>query len=149
MQTSPRGLALIKEFEGLRLEAYRCSAGVWTIGWGSTRNVRPGQTITEAAANERLAFDLRHAEAAVKRHCPPTIRQHQFDALVSFVFNLGAEAFRYSTLLQMIQRGDLKRAAEEFDRWVHADGKVSVGLARRRAAERKLFEGNGERDGAA
>lgn len=140
MQTSERGIALIKEFEGCRLEAYRCSAGVWTIGYGSTRGVKPGDKITAEAADERLRFDLRHAENAVKRYGPPGLRQHQFDALVSFVFNLGAEAFRHSTLLAKLTRGDARGAGEEFERWVYAGGRESPGLARRRKAERALFE---------
>jgi len=141
MRTSPKGIALIKEFEGLRLESYQCSAGKWTIGYGSTRGVKPAMTITPTEAEERLAFDLRHAEAAVERFAPATIRQHQFDALVSFAFNLGTEALRHSTLLAKLSRGDARGAAEEFDRWVYAGGKVLPGLARRRAAERVMFEG--------
>lgn len=140
MQTSQRGIDLIKEFEGCRLEAYRCSAGVWTIGYGSTRGVKPGMVITADAADERLREDLRHAEGAVKRFAPATIRQHQFDALVSFAFNIGVEALRHSTLLAKLNRGDARGAGEEFERWVYAGGQVSPGLARRRKAERALFE---------
>jgi lysozyme len=140
MQTSQRGIDLIKEFEGLRLEAYKCSAGKWTIGYGSTRGVKPADVITADQAEERLRFDLRHAEAAVKRWAPSNIRQHQFDALVAFTFNVGAEALKHSTLLAKLTRGDARGAAEEFERWVYAGGQVLPGLVRRRKAERALFE---------
>jgi lysozyme len=96
--------------------------------------------ITADAADERLREDLRYAEHTVKRWAPPNTRQHQFDALVSFVFNVGAHAFRHSTLLAKLNRGDARGAGEEFERWVYAGGQVSPGLARRRKAERALFE---------
>lgn len=140
MRTSSAGLSLIKEFEGLRLAAYQCSARKWTIGYGSTRGVKPGDAITAEQAGERLLFDIREAEGAVQRRVTARLAQHQFDALVAFAFNVGAEAFGRSTLLAKLNQRDYAGAAEEFAKWTHVAGKVVEGLVRRRQAERALFE---------
>lgn len=141
MTTSQRGIDLIKTFEGLKLTAYRCSAGVLTIGFGTTRNVKPGQTITAAEAERLLRDDLREFERGVRAAVKVPLEQHEFDALVAFVYNVGLGAFRKSTLLRLLNAGDKAGAAKQFGRWNKAGGRVLAGLTRRREAERKLFEG--------
>lgn len=136
---SKQGLELIKHFEGLRLAAYKCSAGVWTIGYGHTGGVNPGDIIDEITAESLLRKDVAVSESAVSRLVSVPLNQHQFDALVSFVFNLGAGNFRTSTLLKKLNAGDYSGAADEFSRWINAGGKPLPGLARRREAERLLF----------
>lgn len=133
------GLALVKEFEGCKLVAYKCPAGVWTIGYGSTgSHVRPGMKISAARAEELLREDLERFELAVAK-AAPTANDNQFDALVSFAFNLGEEALRTSTLLRKHKAGDFAGAAAQFHRWNKAGGRVLAGLVRRRAAEAKLY----------
>lgn len=133
------GLALIKEFEGLRLKAYRDPVGVLTIGYGSTGpHVRPGMTITEAEADALLQRDLERFEKVVAE-MDPKATDNQFAALVSFAFNLGTDALRRSTLLKLHIQGDYRGAKAEFARWKYAGGKVLPGLVRRRAAEAELY----------
>jgi len=139
MQISDSGIMLIKNFVGLRLTAYQCSAHVWTIGYGHTAGVKPGDTITEGQAEQFLRDDLDQFEAAVYRLVNVTLSQHQFDALVSFTFNLGEGNLKNSTLLKKLNAGDYSGAAEEFPRWNRADGRVVEGLTRRRLAERDMF----------
>lgn len=147
MKTSQKGIDLIKEFEGLRLTAYYDAVGVLTIGYGHTNRsasadkypVYPGQTITAAQAETILKADLIVFENAVLRNVTYPVNQNQFDALVSFTFNLGEGNLRSSTLLQKLNNGDILGAANEFDRWVYAGGKKLEGLVRRRAAEKALF----------
>ncbi len=140
MQISKAGLDLIKQFEGLYLNAYRCPAGVPTIGYGHTAGVAMGQTITQQQADEYLRRDVRQFERAVSRLVRVPLTQGQFDALVSFAFNLGEGALAQSTLLRLLNDGDHAGAAAQFDRWNKAGGRVLPGLVRRRAAERALFE---------
>jgi len=140
MHTSQKGLDLIKSFEGLRLSAYKCPADVWTIGYGTTAGVKQGQTITKERADELLREDVARFEAQVLRLVKVPLTQGQFDALTSFVYNLGAGNLGNSTLLRLLNAGDYKGAAAQFDRWNKAGGKVLAGLVRRRAAERALFE---------
>ena len=143
MRTSQRGVDLIKRFEGLKLNAYPDPATgrePWTIGYGTTKGVRPGMSITSARAEEMLQDDLRIFEAAVERLVTVHLCQHQFDALVSFTYNLGEGNLRSSTLLKKLNAGDYPGAAVQFDRWVHAGGKIMPGLVKRRAAERALVE---------
>lgn len=140
MKTSERGLALIREFEGLRLAAYQDAVGVWTIGYGTTRGVKQGQKITAADAESLLRDDLARFESEVMRLVKVPLSQPQFDALVVFTYNLGAKNLGNSTLLRRLNAGDYKGAAGQFERWNKAGGKVLAGLTRRRAAERKLFE---------
>lgn len=141
MKLSDTGLALIKEFEGLKLNAYLCPANVWTIGYGTTRGVKAGQAISEAKADELLREDVRDFERGVFDAVKVPLAQHQFDALVVLAYNIGLGAFRTSTLLRLLNKGELSAAASQFDRWNKAGGKTLAGLTRRRAAERKLFEG--------
>lgn len=142
--TSDRGLALIKASEGLEIEAYpdpgnRVTGEPWTIGYGHTRGVRRGDVCDEAQATAWLREDLRAAEGAVRHLVDVPLSQGQFDALSSFVFNIGAAAFGNSTLLRLLNAGDSAGAAEQFKRWVNgADGPLP-GLVVRRAAERDLF----------
>jgi GH24 family phage-related lysozyme (muramidase) len=142
---SERLLALVKRHEGLKLDAYRCPAGVWTIGYGSTRGVRQGQRITEAQAEALLRTDLDEALAAVDRLVTVRLAWNEREALASFVFNLGAAALRRSNLLRLLNARDRRAAAEQFDRWVWsrsgAKRVVLPGLVKRRAEERALFEG--------
>lgn len=141
LQIDRRGLAFIRHFEGLRLQLYRDSAGKLTIGIGHL--VRPGEDfqggITVAQAYAMLRQDVQVAVRAVHRLVKVTLTQNQFDALVSFVYNLGAEEFAQSTLLRLLTEGKYQAAADQFPRWDHAAGKVVDGLLVRRRAERELF----------
>lgn len=140
MRTSAAGRRLIKEHEGEKLTAYVCPAGVLTIGVGHTgKDVKPGMTITAEESDKLLQSDLQSAEQAVIRMVKVAITQNQFDALVSFVFNVGAGAFRSSTMLRLLNDRDYFGTADEFPRWNKGGGKVLPGLTKRRAAERALF----------
>lgn len=143
MKTSQRGIDLIKSFEGLRLTAYPdpgTGGDPWTIGYGHTKGVKPGMKITENRAEELLRDDLAEFEAALNGLVKVRLCQHQFDALVSLVFNIGPGAFSDSTLLRLLNAGLYDDAALQFVRWNKGGGKVLSGLTRRRMAERKLFE---------
>jgi lysozyme len=142
MNISDAGLRLIKDFESLRLKAYRCSAGVPTIGYGHTKGVRMGDTCTEAQADAWLHEDVAWATRAVAESVKVPITQAMFDALTSFVFNVGASGFRKSTLLRLLNESKYSLAAGQFPRWNKSKGRVVAGLTKRRAAERALFEGN-------
>jgi len=141
-RTSQAGIDLIKSFEGLRLAAYQDSVGVWTIGYGHTGTARPGQRITEQQAEALLREDVASFEQCVMRAVKAPLDQHQFDALVSFAFNLGCGALSRSTLLKKLNGLDYSGAADEIPRWNRAGGNVLRGLVRRRAAERDLFLGH-------
>ncbi len=139
MKTSYKGIELIKQFEGCRLKAYRCPAGVLTIGYGHTKNVKEGMTITAQQAVEYLKDDLEQIEKQLDG-LNLDLNQNQFDALVSFIYNCGFGAFSKSTLLKRIKAGaseTLIRAA--FGMWTKAAGKTLPGLARRRKAEADLY----------
>lgn len=144
MRTSEKGLDVIKRHEGLRLKAYRCPAGVWTIGYGHTKGVKQGMRIAKVQADRFLREDLAEAEKAVNTLVSVPLKQEQFDALVSFVFNLGAGALLRSTLRKVLNKGDYRAAAEQFERWVYGSvggRKVKLpGLVARRVEERELFE---------
>ena len=142
MNTSPKGIALIKEFEGLRLKAYQCPGGVWTIGYGHTAGVKPGMVITEAQAEEYLKANL----IAFERYLNGlglALNQNQFDALVSFIYNVGTGNFSNSTLLRKVRANPQDNSImDEFLRWVYSKGRVLPGLQRRRLAEMKLYFSN-------
>lgn len=140
MKMSDAGLLLIKEFEGLRLTAYLCPANVWTIGYGTTRDVKPGQKISPAWAEKLLRQDVAEFEEGVTAAVTVPLTQSQFDALVSLAYNIGLTAFRKSTLLRLLNAGDYAGAAKQFARWNRGGGKVLAGLTRRRAVERARFE---------
>ena len=139
MNVSKEGLDLIKRFEGLRLRAYKCPAGVWTIGYGHTRNVTRNQRITEAQADLFLEQDVRWALDTVKA-AGVELTQNELDALVSFVYNVGMAAFNRSTMRALLQAGKPRdEVAKEFLRWNKAGGRVLSGLTARRLAEQQLF----------
>jgi len=142
MNTSPKGIALIKEFEGLRLKAYKCPGGVWTIGYGHTAGVKPGMVITEAQAEEYLKEDLFSCENAVNNQ-KLYINQNQFDALVSLIYNIGIGNFQKSTLLRKARVNPNDNSImDEFLKWVYSKGRVLPGLQRRRLREIKLYFSN-------
>jgi len=141
-QINEAGLDLIKQFEGLRLQAYTDAVGLVTIGYG--HEIKVGEsissTITEEEATAFLLWDTALAARAVDRLVTVPISDNQFDALVSFVFNVGSVRFASSDLLNKLNAGDYAGASDEFLKWDHAGGHVLPGLTRRRQAERDLFE---------
>ena len=139
MKPSGAARALVRQFEGCKLQAYLDSAGVPNIGVGHTRGVKMGDRCSQQQADLWLTQDLDDAGAAVASLVKVPLTQDQFDALTDFVFNLGAKRLAESTLLILLNRRDYHGAAAQFSRWVYADGKVLDGLVRRRAAEAKLF----------
>ncbi|HGH4793275.1 lysozyme [Serratia marcescens] len=144
MNISKNGIELIKRFEGLELKAYQDSVGVWTIGYGWTQTVdgkkiAPGMRIDQATAERLLKCGVVQYEQGVNQLVKVRITQGQFDALVSFAYNLGLRSLSTSTLLRKLNDGDKQGAADEFDRWVNAGGKRLDGLVTRRAAERRMF----------
>ena len=147
MKTSDKGLALIKSFEGFSARPYLCPAGVPTIGYGATyypdgrRVTMQDKPVSEADATAMLRSMLASYEAGVSRYVLVPVTQGQFDALVSFAYNLGLGALNSSTLLRLLNLRDYAGAAAQFARWNRAGGKVLPGLTRRREAERKLFVG--------
>jgi len=139
MRTSQQGIDFIKGFEELRLEAYLDGGGVPTIGWGHTRGVKMGQTITLEQAEQFLRDDLHEAELCVEKQVPYGLAPHQFDMLVSLTFNIGVTAFAKSTLLRKLISKDIQGAADQFEKWCFDNGKKIKGLLRRRLAEKKIF----------
>jgi lysozyme len=137
---SPRGIKFIKDAEGLRLEAYQCSAKVWTIGYGSTEGVVKGMRITEKEAETLLKRDLRYFEAEVNKLVKVPLTQSQYDAIVSLVFNIGVGAFKKSTLLRKLNAKEYIGASGQFTRWNKAGGKENRGLVLRRRREMALFD---------
>jgi lysozyme len=139
MTTSFDGKNIIKKFEGLRLTAYKCSANVDTIGYGHTGGVKPGDVITQAEAERLLDEDLKKYEAAVNAALDG-LTQNQFDALVSFTYNVGGEAFRTSTLLKTVKANPQDSAIRrEFMKWINAGGKPNEGIKKRREQEANLY----------
>lgn len=147
MKTSDKGLALIKSFEGFSARPYLCPAGVPTIGYGATyypdgkKVTMRDKPVLEADATVMLRSMLVQYENGVERYVQVPITQGQFDALVSFAYNLGLAALKGSTLLRLVNERNFVGAAAQFSRWNKASGKVLPGLTRRREAERKLFVG--------
>lgn len=146
MRTSQAGQNLIKEFEGLRLNAYRCPAGVLTIGYGHTSAAGPPTVtstmkISQAEAEQMLANDLLRYEVAVEKAVIVPLTQNQFDALVSFAYNCGIGALQKSTLLKRLNRGEYDAVPAELMKWNKAGGKELAGLTRRRRAEAKMWRG--------
>lgn len=133
------GLELIKSFEGLRLEAYQDPVGIWTIGYGTIRGVRPGMRITKEEAERLLMEEIAEKCSGIEKLVRVETTQNQRDALISFSYNCGAPALKGSTLLKLLNQGDYKAAADQFLVWNKAKGKVLKGLTRRRQAERELF----------
>jgi lysozyme len=139
---SKNGLALTELFEGDILTAYQDQRGIWTIGYGHTAGVHPGQTITQEQAVALLFEDLRTAVNCVNQFVTVTLTQSQFDALVDFAFNVGVTNFRHSTLLRDINEGRFPDAIAQFRLWDHCGGVVNAGLLRRRNAEAAEFRGD-------
>jgi len=139
MKTSGEGIALIKKFEGCELNAYQCSADVWTIGYGHTRGVSEGDTCTKDDAETILIDDLVEFEGYVNDLVDTELTQNQFDALVAWTFNLGPTNLKSSTLLTRLNSGDLDDVPHQIKRWNKAGGKVLDGLVRRREAEALLW----------
>ena len=145
MDISAEGLKLIQSFEGLRLKAYDDGVGVWTIGYGTIKypngvKVKSGDVCTESQANEYMKHDLEGFVSAVNKLVTVPLKQNQFDALVSLMYNIGQTNFANSTLLKKLNTGNYKDAAAQFNVWNRAGGRVMQGLINRRAAERKVFE---------
>lgn len=139
MKIAITGVKLIQDFEGLELKAYKCPAGVWTIGYGHTKGVKQGDVITPAQATAYLQADLTDAEKAVNSQ-NLRISQNQYDALVSFTFNVGTGNFLKSTLLKKVKiNPDDSSIRSEFAKWKYGSGKVLPGLVRRREAEANLY----------
>ena len=139
MKIGTQGLELLKHFEGLELNAYQCAAGVWTIGYGHTKGVQKGMSISEEAANEMLAEEMTEYENYVNTYVTVELNQCQFDAMVSWVYNLGGGNLKASTLLKVLNAGDYDGVPAQMMRWNKAGGKVLEGLTRRRQAEADLF----------
>jgi lysozyme len=141
MKPSGACRALVRQFEGCRLQAYADSVGVPTIGVGHTHGVRLGDRCTVQQADVWLTQDLEDAAAGVAMLVKVPLTQGQFDALTSFVFNLGVKRLAESTLLILLNKGQYDNAAAQFLLWVRAGGQVQAGLVRRRAAEKAMFLG--------
>ena len=142
MKTSQKGVSFIREFEGLETDAYQDVVGIWTIGVGHTGpEVKKGMTITESAALDILGKDLDKFEKGVAKLVKVPLSQDQFDALVSFSFNVGLGNFQSSTLLKLLNQGNYEAVPTQLLRWNKAGGKEVAGLTRRRAAEGQLWKG--------
>ena len=140
MEISQSGIDFIKRHEGLRLCRYKDAADVWTIGYGHAGfAAKKYECIKERYAEKLLKRDLATAERAVNRLVDITLYQHEYDALVSFVYNVGESAFARSTLLKKLNQANDHGASKEFRKWIHAGGKKNAGLQKRRYEERKLF----------
>jgi len=141
MQISEEGRQLIKKFEGCELEAYKCSANVWTIGYGRTKNVSRGDTCTQEQADKWLEEELPVYGAYVSDAVLVPLDQNQFDALVAWTYNLGPTNLNNSTMLKVLNENKKEEVPGQMRRWNKANGKVLEGLERRRLAESLLFEG--------
>lgn len=139
MKCGEKGLSLIKQFEACKLEAYRCPAGIWTVGFGSTEGVYDGMRITMGEALRRLQDHLLPLELQIEHLVKAPLSQSAFDALCCLTYNIGIGAFEHSTLLQRLNAGDHAGAADQFLVWDRVRGAPCPGLARRRQAERALF----------
>ena len=141
MNISQEGIALIKKFEGCELEAYKCAAGVWTIGYGHTKEVKEGDKINQDEAEHLLQEEMPEYEGYINDMVTVPLKQCQFDALVCWVYNLGPTNLGNSTLLKLLNAGDYHTTPSQIKRWNKAGGKTLQGLIRRREAEALLFEG--------
>jgi len=145
LDISENGYAIIRDAEGFRSTAYLDTGGVWTIGFGTIKypngkSVKKGDSCTKSEAELWLKNDCVWVDACLDKNIKVKINQNQFDALASFVYNIGETAFVKSTMLTLINQNSLTSAASQFDRWVFDNGKRIQGLVNRRAKERKLFE---------
>ena len=140
MNISQEGISLIKKFEGCELEAYKCAANVWTIGYGHTKVVKDGDSITKEDAESMLVHELQEYCNAVDESVEVPIKQYMFDALVSWTYNLGPNNLKSSTMLGVLNQGKYDEVPAQMKRWNKASGKVKKGLIRRRNAEALMFE---------
>ena len=139
--TGIRDVELIKESEGLRLKAYLPTPNdVYTIGYGHTKTAEKGMVITLAGAEALLLHDLKWVETAIDTYVQVPLNQNQYDALASFIYNVGGTAFRKSTMLRLLNKSDYEGAAGQFPRWNKQKGKVLKGLTTRRQKEQTLFK---------
>lgn len=139
MKTSTKGIELIKSFEGYRGVAYKCPAGVWTVGYGTTLGVKEGDTMSLSEATSRLVTELHGYEQGVSEACTLKPTQSQFDALVCLAYNIGIAGFKKSTVVKRHNAGDFQAAANAFTLWNKVSGKPMAGLTRRRNAEASLY----------
>ena len=143
MKTNQKGVATLIEFEGFRSSAYLCPAGVWTIGFGFTKGVKPGDKMTRSEAAERLKQELAEYEHAVDEACLITPNENEFSTMVCMAFNIGLAGFRKSSVLKAHNKGDKEAAARAFQLWDKATvggvKKTLPGLTRRRMAEAALY----------
>ena len=139
MKLGEKGTEILKYFEGCKLTAYQDSVGVWTIGYGHTKGVYDGMTITQDEAEQMLLTELEEYEGYIESMVTVPLTQNQFDALVVWIYNLGPTNFKNSTLLKELNAGNYNAAGQEITRWNKAGGKVLAGLVKRREAEAELF----------
>lgn len=140
MKISEKGKSLIKKYEGCRLTAYKCPAGVLTIGYGHTgSDVTAGLKISQEQADKLFNVDILIHCNNVEKLVKVPLTQNQFDALVSFEYNIGYGQFSKSTLLALLNRKLYKEASLQFERWARGGGKILPGLVKRRAEEKLLF----------
>jgi lysozyme len=141
MNISNEGISLIKKFEGCELESYQDSVGVWTIGYGHTKNIKEGMTISKEQADNMLLNELDEYCEYVEKAVDVTLKQCEFDALVAWTYNLGPTNLNKSTMLKKLNNKEYQDVPHEIKRWNKAGGKVLQGLVRRREAESLLFQG--------
>ena len=141
MNISQEGISLIKKFEGCELEAYKCAAGVWTIGYGHTKDVKEGNSITKEEAESMLVHELQEYCSDVDIAVKVDLKQNEFDSLVSWTYNLGPTNLNSSTMLRVLNEGKHDEVPAQMKRWNKASGQVKEGLVRRREAEALMFEG--------
>ena len=146
MQTSKTGIELLKHFEGCELKAYQDSVGVWTIGYGHTKGIYEGLEITQSEAEKMLQDELPEYEGYVTDKVVPMLQQHEYDALVCWVYNLGPTNLSSSTMLKKLNAGEFKEVPFQMKRWDKAGGQPLLGLTRRRNAEALLFKGEDWKD---
>lgn len=137
---SQQCIDLVKQCEGCKLISYQDSVGVWTIGYGHTYGVTPGQVISQQEAEDFLAEELVSFCNSVLSLVRIDLKQNQLDALVSFIYNVGVGNFRNSTMLALINGNNIEAASKQFPRWNKAGGKVLAGLTKRRMLEKALFD---------
>ena len=140
MKISEDGLELIKKFEGCETTAYQDSVGVWTIGFGHTKGVEEGQTCSIEDAESMLADEMDEYEGYINNMVKVDLEQHEFDALVAWVYNLGPTNLGESTMLKVLNGGQFDRVPDEMNRWTRAGGEILEGLVRRRQAESLMFQ---------
>jgi lysozyme len=140
MKISEDGLELIKKFEGCETTAYQDSVGVWTIGFGHTKGVEEGQTCSIEDAESMLADEMDEYEGYINNMVKVDLQQHEFDALVAWVYNLGPTNLGESTMLKVLNGGQFDRVPDEMNRWTRAGGEILEGLVRRRQAESLMFK---------